>query len=428
MPTLIPSKMHMRDVMVRLDLSRYGLSYVMPILLGLAGLSMPVDVNAQTSTSRPASERNITQPKRLPHLQPGQRIIVLPRTPLAKETNPTVPKVPLPGQIPSTSPSLPQTTDSPDNEFSAVSAYLLGPGDELDLRVFGYDEYTGSQIILPDGTITLPIIGKVVAEKQTPEQLTQVISARLQTLLVDPIVTVRVSRVRPLLVNITGEVQRPGPIQLQGLSGAGTTTTTGGSVQSAGSIPTVSTAITSVGGITKNADIRGVVLKRLKPSGETVSITLNLWEAIRSSNSTPDVLLRDGDTLFIPKATDGSDLDPKLLSRSSLSPKTVRVTVFGEVKNPGEHQVAPDSNIAKAVGVAGGPTKEANLAAVAYVRLNENGTIQKQGLDLSNLSDNVQVQDGDVVIVPRTDVATFGDVLETVGRIVNPLLLFRIFQ
>jgi polysaccharide export outer membrane protein len=80
------------------------------------------------------------------------------------------------------------------------------------------------------------------------------------------------------------------------------------------------------------------------------------------------------------------------------------------------------------VGVAGGPTKEANLAAVAYVRLNENGTIVKQGLDLSNLSDNVQVQEGDVVIVPRTDVATFGDILQTASTILNPLLLFRILR
>lgn len=424
MPALTPSKIHMRNFMDRLDRSHYCFSYAMPILLGLSGLSMPAIVNAQTSAASP-----ITAPKSQLQIQPSKKIYVTPRS-LAKETNPVAPKLSLPGQKPLTNPALlPQTTDdNPDNEFSAGSAYLLGPGDELDLRVFGYDEYTGTQIILPDGTIILPIIGKVVAEKQTPEQLTQVISARLQTLLVDPIVTVRVSRLRPLLVNITGEVQRPGPIQLQGLSGVGTTTTTGGSVQSTGSIPTVSTAITSVGGITKNADIRGVVLKRLKPSGETVSITLNLWESIRSASSTPDVLLRDGDTLFVPKATDGSDLDPKLLSRSTLAPKTVRVTVFGEVKNPGELQVAPDSNISKAVGVAGGPTNVANLAAVAYVRLNANGTIQKQGVDLSNLSDNIQVQDGDVVIVPKTDVSSFTDLLQTVTNIINPFLLFRAFQ
>lgn len=425
MPAVITSTMHTRDFMDRLDLNRYGFSYAIPVLLGLSGLSMPVQVNAQTQASQPITPK-ITQPRTLP-LQPARKVNTLPRLPLAKEVNPATPRVPLPGPSLDTAPSLPQTID-PGNEFSTASAYLLGPGDRIDLRVFGYDEYTGEQIILPDGTITLPVIGKMVAEKKTPDQLTQEITARLQTLLVEPVVTVRVSGLRPLLVNITGEVQRPGPIQLQGLTGAGTTTTTGGSVQTAGSIPTVSTAITSVGGITKNADIRAVVLKRLKPSGETVSITLNLWEAIRSANSTPDVLLRDGDTLFVPKATDIGELDPKLLSRSSLAPKTVRVTVFGEVKTPGEHQVAPDSNISKAVGVAGGPTKEANLAAVAYVRLNENGTVQKQGLDLSNLSDNVQVQDGDVVIVPRTDVATFGDILQTASTILNPLLLFRILR
>jgi polysaccharide biosynthesis/export protein len=406
--------------------NRHYLSSVALILSIMSGLLVAAGVDAQTQTSSVPLTKGTNG---APRVQPGKKEInALRRISPTKEPNTAAPVPVLLGHETRAVSLVPQVIGNPENEFGAGSAYLLGPGDQIDLKVFGYDEYTGEQIILPDGTITLPIIGKVVAVRQTPEQLTQEITARLQTLLVDPIVTVRVTRLRPLLVNITGEVQRPGPIQLQGLTGAGTTTTTGGSVQSTGSIPTVSTAIASVGGITKNADIRNVVLKRLKSSGEPVSITLNLWEAIRSQNSTPDVLLRDGDTLFVPKAPEGGEIDPKLLSRSTLAPKTVRVTVFGEVKSPGEHQVAPDSTISKAVGVAGGPTKEANLAAVAYVRLNENGTIQKQGLDLSNLSDNVQVQDGDVVIVPRTDVATFGDVLETVGRIVNPLLIFRLFQ
>ncbi len=407
--------------MIVMHWNRHYLSSVALILSMMSGLLVAARVDAQTS-SVPLTKGT----SRVLRVQPVKKINILPRISPTQESNTATPAL-TDQETKIVSPS-PQAISNPDNEFSAVSAYLLGPGDELDLRVFGYDEYTGSQIILPDGTITLPIIGKVVAEKQTPEQLTQEITARLQALLVEPIVTVRVSRLRPLLVNITGEVQRPGPIQLQGLSGAGTTTTTGGSVQSTGSIPTVSTAIASVGGITKDADIRAVVLKRLKPSGETVSITLNLWEAIRSANSTPDVLLRDGDTLFVPKATELGEIDTKLLSRSTLAPKTVRVTVFGEVKSPGEHQVAPDSNISKAVGVAGGPTNVANLAAVAYVRLTANGTIQKQGVDLSNLSDNVQVQDGDVVIVPKTDVSSFTDLLQTVTNILNPFLIYRAFQ
>jgi polysaccharide export outer membrane protein len=408
--------------------NRYYFSSVALSLLAASGLPVAsLEAQAAPIPSSNSKINSIRTVNVIPQIQPEKKNNPLLRVPSTKVTNTPTPSV-LPGYNPRLTAPVSQPASNPEDEFRNASVYVLGPGDEIDLRVFGYDEYTGGQIILPDGTITLPIIGKVVAASQTPDQLTQEITARLQTLLVDPIVTVRVSRLRPLLVNITGEVQRPGPIQLQGLTGAGTTTTTGGSVQSTGSIPTVSTAIASVGGITKNADIRGVVLKRLKPSGETVSITLNLWEAIRSQSSTPDVLLRDGDTLFVPKATEIGAIDPKLLSRSTLAPKTVRITIFGEVKSPGQHEVAPDSTISKAVGIAGGPTKEANLAAVAYVRLNEDGTVQKQGLDLSNLSDNVQVQDGDVVIVPRTDIATFGDILQTASSIFNPLLLFRILR
>lgn len=412
--------------MVSFDRNRHYLSYIShtvsctALTVVMLSSSPPTRVEAQTSiTNRKASNSAVKVIPRNSNTPPR----ISPR--VTDSTSPALPT------IPDRDPKLgaPATTvGNPEDEFKAASDYLLGPGDEVDIRVFGYDEYTGTQLVLPDGTITLPVVGRMVAAGQTPALLAQNITGQLQALLVEPVVTVRVSRLRPLLVNITGEVQRPGPIQLRALTGEGTTSVTGESVLSAGSIPTVSTAIASAGGITKNADVRNVVLKRQRLAGETVSVKLNLWEAVRSADNTPDVILRDGDTLFIPKATEATEIDPKLLSRSTLAPKTVRITVFGEVKSPGEHQVAPDSTISKAVGVAGGPTKEANLAAVAYVRLNENGTIQKQGLDLSNLSDNVQVQEGDVVIVPRTDVATFSDILQTASSILNPLLLFRILQ
>jgi len=328
------------------------------------------------------------------------------------------------------SPTLPQPSiqlSRPiDPEANSVAAYLLGPGDLIDLRVFGYDEYAGPQVILPDGTITLPVIGIVLAAGQTPGQLTQYLTSRLKPLLVDPIVSIKVVQLRPLLINVAGEVQRPGPIQLQGLAAGSTGSTTGTTqINTTFNAPTVSAAIAQAGGVTRSADIRGVVLKRNKPSGEAVTITLNLWDALRSPNGTPDLLLRDGDTLFIPKARDISDLDPRLVARSTLSPKTVRVRVVGEVKSPGEKDVAPNSTISGAVAIAGGPTDKANLMAVSYVRLGENGTIQKQGVDLSNLSDTIQVQDGDVVIVPKTDIFS---ILDIANPLLNPLLLLRLIR
>jgi polysaccharide biosynthesis/export protein len=336
---------------------------------------------------------------------------------------PTVPAV-MGQSLPSKAePSKPLQAVVADPEANSVAAYLLGPGDLIDLRVFGYEEYTGVQVILPDGTITLPVIGTVLAAGQTPGQLTRNLTTRLKPLLVEALVSIRVIQLRPLLINVAGEVQRPGPLQLQGLtpSGAGGGTQIGTTFNA----PTVSAAIAQAGGITKNADIRGVILKRYKPSGEAVTIVLNLWEALRSSDGTPDLLLRDGDTLFVPKARDNSELDPRLIARSTLAPKTVRVRVVGEVKAPGEREVQPNSTISSAVASAGGPTDKANLMAVTYVRLGDNGTIQKQGVDLSNLNDTIQVQDGDLVIVPKTDISS---ILDTASTIFNPLLLLRLVR
>ncbi|MCU0524813.1 MAG: polysaccharide export protein [Elainella sp. Prado103] len=289
--------------------------------------------------------------------------------------------------------------------------YALGSGDQVEITVFGYEEYAGTHVILPDGTIALPVLGTVQASGLTPQQLAQSLTIKLQSLLVDPVVTVNLSQLRSVNVTVAGAVQRPGPIRFDRNQNTS-------NPDEVSEMPVVASALMQAGGVTQNADIRQVTLRRSLPNGEVYETTINLWDAITNGSVLQNFALQDGDSVYVPQLAHADAIDRRLLSRSSFAPETIRVRVVGEVKQPGEILVPPDGSLASAVAIAGGPTADARLSEVVYVHRNESGEIERQIIDLSNLTDDYQIQAGDVVIVPKKNVSS---VLDFAARLVGPL-------
>ncbi|NES21202.1 MAG: polysaccharide export protein [Symploca sp. SIO3E6] len=304
-----------------------------------------------------------------------------------------------------------------DPSSNTFRKYLLGPGDRLEINVFGFEEFTGLlEVILPDGNITMPLIGSFKAAGKTPAQIQQELTRLLERdYLVDPVVTVALESLRPIVVNVAGEVERPGPVQLNSL-----TTNLGRNNQgnSDRRLPTVSAAVIAAGGATRRADISQVVLRRSLANGRSVTTAINFWESLRSPAAVEDLLLQDGDSIFVPQLAADTNLDPKLLARSTLAPETVRVRVAGEVKRPGEVEVTPESSLSSAVAIAGGPTVDADLGEVIFIRVNEEGIVEEQEVDLSSLTDDHQIQEGDVIYVPRSGRA---ERLDYAGRFSGPI-------
>jgi polysaccharide biosynthesis/export protein len=258
----------------------------------------------------------------------------------------------------------------------------------------------------------------VQAADRTVDMLTQEIRRRLQPLVIDPVVNISLTSLRPVVVNVAGQVQRPGPSQLRSLTNT-TFQASGSSGITSGlaGVPTISSAIAAAGGVTRNADIQRVSLRRNLPNGQSSTITLNLWDAIWSDQPPEDVVLRPGDSIYIPTLPEGSTLDKRLMARSKLAPDTVRVRVVGEVIKPGQIELPPDSSLSSAIAVAGGSTKNARLREVALIRLDEKGQIMTQVFDLRKLNDTVQIQDGDVVMIPEKGGFKF---LREMGQVLTP--------
>ncbi|MEM8806932.1 MAG: polysaccharide biosynthesis/export family protein [Cyanobacteria bacterium P01_G01_bin.38] len=312
--------------------------------------------------------------------------------------------------VPPLPPSVsPSAQDAPANE------YVLGPGDEVAIAVVGYPEFEDSYEILPDGNVMLPLVGAVNFANKTPNQVTQELTLRLQRYLVEPMVTIRLTNLRPVVVSVTGEVHRPGPIALSALE----------SSDSSNSAPTLSGSLLAAGGVTRDADLRSVSIRRALAGGQTQEITINLWEALSlpSEGAIDNIVLRDGDSIVVPSLGPEETLDRRLVASSSLAPEQIRVRVVGEVIRPGEVQISPTSSVSGAVAAAGGPTEDAKLGEVALVRLDEAGEVQEEVLDLTNLVDNHPVQEGDVVVISKRG---YISVFDNITRFLGPFNLFRL--
>ncbi len=324
----------------------------------------------------------------------------------------------------------PLTSSLPVNSYSNAS-YVLGAGDQVSLSVIGYPEFTGTLAVLPDGTVNLPLIGPLRASGLTPDQLSAVLTQQMMAYLVDPVVSVGLAVQRPVVVTVSGAVRRPGPLQLSGLSTSNGTVLNvddltdpnlDSQLASQPAIPTLSSAVLLAGGVTRDADIRQVTVRRPLANGQVEQLSFNLWEAVTADVGLNDLALRDGDSIFIPMLVDDA-IDRRTVASSSLAPSTVRVKVVGEVVRPGEIEVPPDSSISSAVAIAGGPTEDAQLRNVSLVRADSSGQIQQEEIDLSSLIDNYQIEEGDVIVVAKRG---YLSVVDGIGRVLNPLNIFRL--
>jgi len=301
----------------------------------------------------------------------------------------------------------------------ADDSYLLGPGDQLDLRLFDAPELSGTLEILNDGTAALPLLGSIRLTGLSLNQATYWITSLYKPQLLRPALLLKVVRPRPIRVALVGEVERPG---LYSLTTSETAQTEGGPTTAISGLPTVVDAIQKAGGITLNADLRAVTLQRRLP-GEAPSFkqaNLDLLALLQRGDQLQNPYLFDGDTIRIGRA-EQPVAESIELAAANLSPKQITVNVVGEVERPGPVQLQANTPLVQAVMAAGGAKSwRANKSSVELVRINRNGSATRERFSL-NLSQgasngkNPPLREGDTVLVNRSGIAVASDALTAVG-------------
>jgi polysaccharide export outer membrane protein len=225
---------------------------------------------------------------------------------------------------------------------------------------------------------------------------------------------------QPLNVAVTGEVQRPGSYVIQP---AQPPTVIVSALPSVAGLPTVTQAIQIAGGITQSADIRRIEVRRVTQAGVEQRISVNFWQLLVSGDRSQDIVLQQGDTIFVPTAVNIDPAEAALLADASFSPATIPVNVVGEVTRPGITQVRPNTPLNQAILAAGGFNTRARKATVELLRLNPNGTVSRRTIEVdldkgTNEQTNPTLRPNDVILVARSGLARTTDSL---GLILNPV-------
>ena len=179
----------------------------------------------------------------------------------------------------SSAPAPPVLERAPEFEFR------LGSGDVVRLSVFGEEETLEQDLTVgPDGSASLPMIGVVPLAGRTLDEARVEIAQRLSdTVLVDPVVSLSLVEMRSHVVQVTGEVYRPGAVPF--VRGA----SLGGALQAAG------------GPRRASADLSAVRVVRGRMRADPTAYELDLEAVLRGE--APDMWLLPGDLIHVPTRT-----------------------------------------------------------------------------------------------------------------------------
>jgi polysaccharide export outer membrane protein len=175
----------------------------------------------------------------------------------------------------------PPTTPAPVPALAASAAgadYRLVNGDKLRIEVYREPQLSHSLQIRPDGKISLPLAGDLVAAGQTPAGLREAIATALREYVTNPVVTVIVVETQLPTISVMGEVNEPGSVPLKGRM-------------------TVIEALAAAGGFKDFANTKNITIRRPTAAG-VQRIRFNYKEAVKADSE--PVYVQAGDVMFVP--------------------------------------------------------------------------------------------------------------------------------
>ncbi len=167
-----------------------------------------------------------------------------------------------------------------DEPVSPPPDYRIAAEDVLQISVWKEEGLEREVIVRPDGGVSFPLAGNVIAAGKTPSEVEAEIATRLQRFIPDAVVTVSVVRLQGMRVYVTGQVRNPGQFTV-------------------GRYVDVLQAITLAGGLTpfaKDGDIK--IIRR--EDGREVIHKFNFGEVRKGENLGQNIVLRTDDVVVVP--------------------------------------------------------------------------------------------------------------------------------
>lgn len=237
-------------------------------------------------------------------------------------------------------------------EQAADPAMKLGPGDTVSIQVFGRPELSTTTYVADDGTVQMPLAGRINVSGVAPVDAATRLAAALREgqYLVNPQVTVMLSQIRSQQVAVLGEVRSPSRFPVE-------------------SRTTVFEVLAQAGGITEQGGDTIYLLRR-GANGELQRIPIDFRGLSDPRRSIPSVVLKGGDAVFVPRAP--------------------QFYIYGEVQSPNMYRLEPGMTVMQAISRGGGITARGSDGRIELRRRGPDG--QYRTLK-AGLTDPVQADD-----------------------------------
>jgi protein involved in polysaccharide export with SLBB domain len=226
--------------------------------------------------------------------------------------------------------ALPPSTFAPVEQVPVGPDYVIGPGDEIRIDIWGSVEGQWSAVVDRDGSLSLPRLGRIGVAGLSFRELKDLLHAEFSKYYKGFEMSVAMGALRTVRVYVVGAAQRPGAYTVSSLA-------------------TLVNALFEAGGPAKTGSMRDIQLKR---NGQTV-VQFDLYEFLLAGDKSKDARLMPEDVIFIP-------------------PVGPLSAVMGSVHNPAIYELKGESKISELIGLAGGLNPIAFKGRVRIERVVEN--------------------------------------------------------
>ena len=253
-----------------------------------------------------------------------------------------------------------------DTAAPAPAEYVLGPGDEVRIQIWGSVDFAGNQTLDRNGQINLPKIGAINLSGVQVKDLEAVLKKQVATVYNNVSLNAALGKLRGITVYVVGQANHPGTYNLNSLS-------------------TLINAVFASGGPNVNGSMRQIELKR---GGKTIT-TLDLYDFIAKGDKSKDAALQPGDVIMIP-------------------PAGPRMALVGATDHGAVYEIKAGAKVKDVLALGGGLSAMASQQKALIERIDvqaqrssntTQANRQVQNLALNNQGLELGLQDGDVLVL-----------------------------
>lgn len=266
-------------------------------------------------------------------------------------------------------------TFEPNMNIATPASYILGPGDQVLIDVYGTSQTSKEYAISPEGTIIIEKIGPVAIAGLTAEQAQAKVMSKMGQHYQGSNIKLSVGQTRTVLVNILGEVINPGTYTLSAFS-------------------TVFNALYLAGGVSEIGTLRNIKVSR---DGRIIS-KIDVYDYILNGKLTGNVMLQDNDAIIV-------------------GAYDALVNISGAIKRPMFYELKEGETLKSLLNYSGGFMSDANKSKISVERHTSNGlTVHSvEEMDFTSFI----MQDGDSVNV-KNIIDRYQNMIEVSGAVFYP--------